>query len=97
MDLMLLPFAATCQCLHLQPCTFQYFALRRACSSFMAVDYVARAREYGRLSNLHDLYGIERIINDDAVIYGNEGRVAIIEGMRAFRRRYKDVFWVVSL
>ena len=37
---------------------------------------------------------ISLMVAPDALIYGNQGRDKIIAGMRAFRQRYRHVFWV---
>jgi len=59
-----------------------------------SADRVSKAKQYASLSNLHDLESIGALIADDCLIYGNEGKTATLEGMRRFRERFKNVFWV---
>lgn len=57
-------------------------------------DLKSRTARYCALSNKKDLVGIEAMLtNEDSVIYGSEGIVAIMEGMRVFFAKFQQIYW----
>ncbi len=59
-----------------------------------AADLMSRTARYCALSNMRDLDSIESMITtEDSVVYGSEGIVAIMEGMRRFFATFPHIYW----
>lgn len=69
----------------------------RAAGQSDSARLVELGEEYLRLSNLHDLVGISKLLAEEARdIYGCIGRQAALQGMARFRENHPQVWWDVG-
>ena len=56
---------------------------------------MSRTARYCALSNMRDFHGIEAMMSrdDDSIVYGSVGIVAIMEGMRGFFAKFPNIYW----